>query len=181
MAEVNKSVGNENAGASAGASAGTEVTNTSVSAGVEVGAEAHAGVENSNQVGDVTISQEAHADAEVHAEATAEAGWDGRNATVDAHLDLAQSERDFKFTCVPPCTCLAPSRKACNVLRAHLRCLVQLRRRQECRPHGVVLGPVVRHGQIRGPLMRVCMQLLTRAAPFAQGRSASDGKQNQTE
>jgi hypothetical protein len=42
MAEVNKSVGNENAGASVGASAGTEVTNTSVSAGVEATAEVHA-------------------------------------------------------------------------------------------------------------------------------------------
>jgi len=75
MAEESKSVGNENVGASAEAHAGTEVTDTSVSAGVGASVEVHAGVENTNQIGDVTISQEAHAEAEVHAEATTEAGW----------------------------------------------------------------------------------------------------------
>jgi hypothetical protein len=44
--EVNKSVGNENVGASAEAHVGTEVTNTSVSAGVGASVEAHASVEN---------------------------------------------------------------------------------------------------------------------------------------
>jgi hypothetical protein len=46
MSEKSKSVGNENVGASAEAHAGTEVTNTSVSAGVGANVEAHASVEN---------------------------------------------------------------------------------------------------------------------------------------
>ena len=48
--EVNKSTGDENLGASANASAGTEVTNTSVAAGAEANVEVHAGVENTNQI-----------------------------------------------------------------------------------------------------------------------------------
>jgi len=62
--EVKKSVGNDNLGASAGASVGTEVTDTSVSAGAQAGAEAHAGVENTDTIGDFELKQEAHADVE---------------------------------------------------------------------------------------------------------------------
>ena len=54
------SAGDESLGASAGASAGTEVTDTSVSAGAEANVEVHANAENEEQVGDVTFTQEAH-------------------------------------------------------------------------------------------------------------------------
>ena len=67
MAEENIGVteGNEQVGASAEAHAGTEVTDTSVSANAGVSAEAHANVENTTEVVEgVNINSEAHATAE---------------------------------------------------------------------------------------------------------------------
>ena len=82
--------GNDQAGASA--SVGTEQTDSSVSAGA--GVEAHAGAEANQETridgfGDVETGQ--HAQAEVHIDAGAEAGFDGRNATAEAGVSAGAS------------------------------------------------------------------------------------------